>query len=124
MSVIGSVPFCKDPSEQPPDECYLTQPIAVAAMLIALRRRGWEPPRGPIIDPCACGWGNWSVGAMVAEFWGRDAILSDLSPRGEGVASANAEERDYTGAGMVVTNPHFKGADILRRRASSLRVCP
>lgn len=118
-AIVGGVPFCKPTSDQPADETYLTQPIAVAAMLIALRRRGWEPPPGPIVDPCACGWGGWSIGAMAAEFWGRESILSDLYPRGDAVSHRDAETADYSGAGLVLSNTHFSGANTVRLRALS-----
>lgn len=112
--MVTGTAFCLPESEQPEAETYLTPPVIIAALL---QQAGYMPPPGRIVDPCACGWGGWSIGAMAAEFWRRDADLSDLHPRAPDVAQADATERDYHGAGVVFTNPAFKRADEIRARA-------
>lgn len=117
MSVVGSLSFALPRDLQPTEERYLTSPITVAAMLLALQRSGYTPPPGPIVDPCACGYGGFSIGAMAAEFWGREVDLSDLVPQDPSVRAEDATRRSYHGAGLVITNPAFTIADDIRRRA-------
>lgn len=101
----ASVRLERPREEQPPAETYLTPTWVFPAFL---RASGWRPLRpGPIVDPCACGWGGYSVGAQVAGTLGLDADLSDLYPRGGGVAPADLLLRDYRRAGAIVTNPPF-----------------
>ena len=56
---------------------------------------------------------------MAAEFWGRECDLSDIHPRSPDVAYADAITRDYEGAGLVVTNPAFTIADLIRAKVTA-----
>lgn len=101
----ASVRLQRPKDEQPPSETYLTPTWVFPAWL---RASGWRPLRpGPIVDPCACGWGGYSVGAQVAKALDLDADLSDINPRGGAVAHADLLTRDYRHAGAIVTNPPF-----------------
>lgn len=106
--------LCAPKEEQPDKETYLTPPLSLAALLT---QEPLPERSGPIVDPCACGWQGWSIGRWAAEYAGREADLSDLHPRGGGVRQADALERSYDGAGLVMTNPPFTIASDLRARA-------
>lgn len=115
MSRAGGPRLNRDEHEKAPAETYLTSPASFHAWL---RRSGWRPKRpGPIIDPCACGWGGYSLGRQVGELLGIEYDLSDLHPRHPDVREANALTRSYRGGGAVLTNPAFSISSQLIKKA-------
>lgn len=85
-------------------EAYLTPVWGVDFLL-----EHWTPAGKLIVDPCACGFREWSIGRMVATRRGLPYLCSDIKPQGEAVARADFRELKSFPAESVsiVTNPPY-----------------
>ena len=87
-----------------PEDCYLTPPWAVSWLLDR-----WTPAGAVVCDPCACGYGGWSIGGAVGA--GRGIELFDVEPRGDGVLRADFRElvlEFLSGGRTIITNPPYR----------------
>lgn len=85
-------------------ECYLTPKWAVEWLLAR-----WEPMGQVICDPCACGFGGWSIGKMFADRFELRTELSDVDPQSESVERADFRDLKFS-LGMsrtISTNPPY-----------------
>ena len=94
-------------------ETYLTPPWAVSWLLDR-----WTPSGSVICDPCACGFGGWSIGGQVVDTLnmrqGKDGVWSvelyDLTPRHVNVRPADFRELtlpEIVGTRTIITNPPY-----------------
>lgn len=85
-------------------EAYLTPAWGVDFLL-----EYWTPAGKLIVDPCACGFKEWSIGRTVATRHGLPYLCSDIAPQGETVRQADFRElKSFPAESVTIaTNPPY-----------------